>query len=248
MTEEYTESEIQTARLQTDAKVSLLKRRTKYYGISEGEIDAESIFQNILRLNRNQLPKLCKLGATRNTMTATDIANQVRKSQIADHQIAKAYLLEKQEESARRVAAKEDILQKILDIETQLLCQDGNQPLDIYLERLVEKIKNVFDKIYDSPLLEIDQSVLIRRIKNANISYLENWMHSLEYNVLERSAELQRIDTLVDELSILMEIPLEFQIKMNTEDDEAYCRQLIADDTATQQMAWEEEDVFRFPN
>jgi hypothetical protein len=254
---DYTETEIQAARLQTEAKMNLLRRRAKYYQ-NEREMDnirEEDIFQQILKMNRRlsvpdgfSLKPKTKLGDTQKKTSILQMEKELKEREVAEFKEFAANRAIQQENMRRRGLLKQAISLNLHEIETKLSISVSNrdQSLEIYLEELVQMVVAYITTIQSSDIEKTDKMEYIQRLRNLDISILENWMHSLNYHILKDAETIQRIRALIEQFGEYTGIPLEFQINMDTEDDEAYCRQLLEDDMSESRHAWIQNHVFSF--
>jgi len=246
---DYTETEINAARLQTDAKMNLLRRRAKYYKNEEAmdNICEEEIFEQILKMNRRLrvpegfvLKRTPKLGDNNKKTSIVEMAKESNQRDIEEFKERAAKYAIEQENMRQRGLLKQAISLNLREIETKLSISVLNFPqsLEIYLEELVQMVIAYITTIQSSNIEEADKMEYIQRLRNLDISRLENWMHSLNYHVLENAESIQRIRVLIEQFGEYTGISLEFQINMDTEDDEAYCRQLIADELSESRIQW----------
>lgn len=246
---EYTEEERRVAELQTDARMQLLSRRAQYYSMVSVDINREAIFQQILESNRksrgNNRSK--KLGETQNSFSFTEFCKQ--EDAKANEEMKRA--VEKAKEEGERLKArgllKESISLKIREIEQSLdVDQSKESSLDSYLENLLEMIHTTTIAIYESDIDPLDKDSFLQRIRRLDICKLESWMRNLQYNIVNDSAKIQRIREQLEQFSEMTGISLELNVEMHTEDDEAYCQQLVADELAERERQWSQSNVFSF--
>jgi hypothetical protein len=250
--QEYSEQELASARLQTDAKISLLQRRAAYYGNESNNTDISYgvIFEQILKSNRNQRrPDSAKrLGETQKQMTVSDLFKETEKRELDRLKKAQEELAIQREMFKLRAKAKELILLKIRQVEEWLNTVPYTQEnaanldsLESYLTELISRLEACTSLLYESEIDGIDKSLYLQRLSRLNIAPLESWMYSLKYNILDGTDTIQRIRELIGQFSEWTGIPLQLECNMHTEDDESYCQQLLADELMESQRQWNRE-------
>jgi hypothetical protein len=230
---EYTESEILAANLQTDARIALMQRRASYYGFAEeNKINREEIFRIILESNRKNRRKDFTKGNHCKIVKMSDLQRREEREHIAAFTKEKEDLEKRKEEAFERGRQKEILRYRFDEIQTRLSNSSNEDSLVSLLTILVDLLNRYLSEVQESNLDEIDKIVFTKRLEQLDIANLEAWMHSLKYDVLQRMEDIGEIRQQIEIFSEITGIPLQFELEMHTEDDEAFCQQLLAEEEA----------------
>jgi hypothetical protein len=232
---EFTDSEIAAAKTQMEARIAMIRKRATYYQGCQDEIDKEAMLTQILLANRRGRPSSSsgkRLGETRQTSSISLMEKANAKEDLESWKREKEEAERKKEESLKRGLQKEGICGSFHLIQTALATVSEQSNIEESLAKIVEKIHLYIAEVQESTLDEMDKFAYLQRLGTLDITHLEKWMHSLKYDVLQRTGDIERIRQQIEVFSEITGIPISFEVEMHTEDDEAFCRQLIADDLA----------------